>query len=165
MLSWFQFFLFLHILGAVIAFGPTFVFPLIGPMGGAEPAHGNFALRVTEKIEDRLVIPVALTMPVTGALMIIVGGISLMHFWLLAGIALYVVAMVIAIGLQRPLVMRMIHFTSQPPPALAAAGPGAAPAGPPPEFLAMVKRSQQGGIALSVLFLLIMALMILRPGS
>ena len=45
--------LFLHVLGAIIAFGPTFAFPIIGAMGGAEPQHANFATRVTARISER----------------------------------------------------------------------------------------------------------------
>ena len=37
--------LFLHIGGAIVAFGPTFAFPILGPMAGKEPQHANFALR------------------------------------------------------------------------------------------------------------------------
>ena len=46
-------FLLLHIGGAIVAFGPTFAFPLIGSMGAAEPQHANFALRINERISSR----------------------------------------------------------------------------------------------------------------
>ena len=42
----FPWLLFLHVLGAIVAFGPTFAFSFIGAMGGAEPQHANFATRV-----------------------------------------------------------------------------------------------------------------------
>lgn len=167
MLSWFQFFLFLHITGAIIAFGPNFVFPLLGAMSGKEPMHGNFGLRVTAAIEDRIVIPVALTMPVTGVLMIVTGSIALTHFWLLAGIVMYVIAMTFAVVVQRGWVHQMIHMTEHmpaPAPAMAA-GPGAAPAGPPPEFLALRNKVQMGGMLLTVLLIAILVMMIFRPGS
>ena len=38
-------FLFLHVGAAIIAFGPTFAFPVIGGMAAKEPMHGNFAIR------------------------------------------------------------------------------------------------------------------------
>ena len=53
-------FLVLHVGGAIFAFGPTLTFPLIGSMGGKEPMHTNFSLRVSELIAKRLVIPLAL---------------------------------------------------------------------------------------------------------
>lgn len=39
-------FLFLHVGGAILGFGPTYTFPFIGAMAGKEPQHVNFALRV-----------------------------------------------------------------------------------------------------------------------
>ena len=50
----FPYLLFLHVLGAVVAFGPTFAFRFIGGMGGKEPQHSNFATRVSETIAMRL---------------------------------------------------------------------------------------------------------------
>src|SRR4051794_31075100 len=62
----FVLFLLLHIGGAIIAFGPTFTFPIIGGMGGKEPMHANFALRLTERLERGLVLPLAMVQIVTG---------------------------------------------------------------------------------------------------
>src|SRR5437016_1599044 len=73
----FSLFLFLHVISAIIAFGPTFTFALIGAAGAKEPQHGNFGLRLAETITDRVVIPVALTMPVTGVLLIWFGHFNL----------------------------------------------------------------------------------------
>ena len=53
-------FLFLHILGAIVAFGPTFTFPIIGAMGGREPMHANFATRISYRISERVVLPLAI---------------------------------------------------------------------------------------------------------
>ena len=55
----FPWLLWLHIFGAIVAFGPTFAFPLIGGMGGNEPMHANFARRITGKIEGGITIPLA----------------------------------------------------------------------------------------------------------
>ena len=46
-MSLFTIVLFLHVLGAILAFGPTFAYSISGAMGGAEPQHANFAMRVT----------------------------------------------------------------------------------------------------------------------
>ena len=46
----FPWFLFAHVLGAIIAFGPTFSVPIIGRMGAQERAHGNFAMRVSRAL-------------------------------------------------------------------------------------------------------------------
>ena len=160
-------FLFLHVGAAIIAFGPTFVFPLIGSMSGKEPMHGNFGLRLSEMMEDRLVIPFALSMPVTGLLMVWFAHFDLTNrafYWIDIAIVLYIIAMVIAIGLQRPNVQRLVAMTSRPPAtAPASPGPGAAPAGPPPEFLAGVAASRRNGMILTVLLVAIVFLMVVKP--
>jgi len=65
-MNWFLLWLLLHIAAAIIAFGPTFVFPLIGAAVAKAPQHTPFALAIDAAIEDKLVIPVALTMPISG---------------------------------------------------------------------------------------------------
>ena len=149
-------FLFLHILGAIVAFGPTFAFPIIGAMGGREPMHANFATRVSAAISDRLVIPLALFQAVTGAGIIITRHWDLLNtHWLLVAIALYVIALSLALFRIRPASHAIIAMTSAPPP------PGAA--GPPPQLTAMIKRVQQTGAINGVLIVVIVSLMVLKP--
>ena len=159
-MPWFQLFLFLHILTAIVAFGPTFAFPLIGRMGAAEPQHGNFSTRVSEAIERRITIPAALTMPVTGVAMIITAGIDWQQLWLIVAVAIYALAVTFAVTVQTRWIERVIHLTSAAP---MPAGPGAQLAGPPPELGAAVKRVQQGGMFLTAAIVVIVALMVIRP--
>ena len=37
--------LFLHVMGAILAFGPTFAYSIMGAMAGREPQHANFSAR------------------------------------------------------------------------------------------------------------------------
>lgn len=158
-LGWlFPYLLFLHVLGAVVAFGPTFAFPFIGAMGGEEPQHGNFATRVSEMISHRLVYPIGITLPITGAAMIPVRGINPLDrpsWWLALAIVLYVIAYGYSYFFQSKLVERVIHITSAPPP------PGAS--GPAPELPPLVARIQRGGMALTVLLVSIIFLMVVKP--
>ena len=150
--------LFLHVLGAIVAFGPSFAFPIIGAMGGAEPMHGNFATRVSKSISARLVYPIGITLPITGALLILVSGRDLSardNWWLGIAIVLYVIAYGYSFFYQRKTVERIIELTSAPPP------PGAS--GPPPELPPLVKRVQRGGMLLTVLLLAIIFLMVVKP--
>jgi uncharacterized membrane protein len=158
--------LFLHVLGAIAAFGPSFVFPILGAGGAREPQHGGFALKMSEAVERRLVIPIGLTMPVTGALMIWYLGFDLfVAHWLALAIVVYAVAMGYAIFVQLPVVERLVALTSHAPAAAPAGAPasGAPAGGPPPEFLALVRRSQQGGMLLTALLLVIIFLMVVKP--
>ncbi len=153
----FPWILLLHVLGAIVAFGPTFAFPLIGAMGGAEPMHGNFALRVGKTISSGIVVPLALFQGVTGfALLGIAQRNPFAEPWLLISIILYGIAIYVSLGRQTPLLKRMIEMTSTPPP------PGAT-GGPPPAFLAAVKQSQLNGQILLVLTVSIIFLMVMKP--
>ncbi|HSL33760.1 MAG TPA: DUF2269 family protein [Candidatus Limnocylindrales bacterium] len=158
-LAWlFPYLLFLHVLGAIVAFGPTFAFPFIGAMGGGEPQHANFATRVSHTLAHRLVYPIGITLPITGLLMMLVRGIDpsqRVYWWLGLAIVLYVIAYGYSFFVQRGLIHRVIEMTSSPPP------PGAS--GPPPELMALGKRIGQGGMVMSVLLLSIIFLMVVKP--
>jgi uncharacterized membrane protein len=154
----FPWLLFLHVLGAIIAFGPTFAFPIIGAMGGKEPQHANFATRASHVVGQRLVEPLAISMAITGVGMILVTGRNLAdraNWWLGIAIVIYVIALSFSLLVQNRNVARIIGLTSAPPP------PGAS--GPPPELPPLVKRVQQGGMFLTVAIVVIVFLMVVKP--
>jgi len=143
--------LFVHVLTAIVAFGPTFAFPIIGGMGGKEPQHANFATRVSEAISHRMALPLALTMPVSGVLLIWAARIDLLAArWLLVAIALYVCMISFVILVQNPAVARVVELSGRTPPPL-------------PELGATVKKVQQGGMLLTVLVVAIVLLMVAKP--
>jgi hypothetical protein len=155
-----QLFLFLHIGGAIIAFGPTFALPLVGAMSGKEPQHANFAARATGLISQRRIIPFALSMAVTGGLLIWATGRDLTspsNYWLDVAIVIYVLAIGYALLVQAPAGRKLVELTSRPP------EPGAG--GPPPEIMATAKRLRQGGFALMGAITIIVALMVFKPGA
>lgn len=157
-------FLFLHIGAAIIAFGPTFAFPLIGAMAGKEPAHGNFAVRVSGMLIDRMVIPFALTMPVSGLFLIYFAHVNLADrtgWWLDIAIVLYVAALWLAIFVQRPVVRHMIELTSKAPPPPAPGAPP--PSGPPPAIREASAKIKRNGTVLGLLIVLIVLLMVSKP--
>ncbi len=154
----FPYLLFLHVLGAITAFGPTFAFRFIGSMGGKEPQHGNFATRVSETIAMRLVYPIGITLPITGLAMILVLGLDLTSraFWYLdLAIVIYVILYGYSFFVQRKVVEEIISMTSAPPP------PGAS--GPPPRLMELVKRTQQAGMGLGIGLIAIVFLMVVKP--
>jgi hypothetical protein len=148
--------LFLHVLGAILAFGPTFAFSIIGAMGGAEPQHANFATRVSARITERLVEPLAIFQGVTGVLLILLTGRDLFaNRWLLVAIVLYLIAIGYSLLVQRRDVRRIIELTSAPPP------PDAT--GPPPGLPEVVARVQRAGAVLGILVVVIVFLMVVKP--
>jgi uncharacterized membrane protein len=153
---WLAIFLFLHVMGAIVAFGPVFSFPIIGRMGGAEPQHANFATRVSDTISKERVLPLAIFQGITGVALILITGINLFATpWLLIGITLYLIAVGYNVLFGIPTVKKVIAMTSAPPP------PGAS--GPPPELQAAIRRIQLGGMFSGLLVLIIVALMVTKP--
>jgi hypothetical protein len=75
-----------------------------------------------------------------------------------------------AVFVQRRTVERLIELTSAPPPTGAggpptgAGGPPTGAGGPPPELLAVIRRVQRGGMFLGVGIVLIVFLMVVKPG-
>ncbi len=154
-------FLFLHVMGAIAVFGPTFAFPIIASHAQKSPQNGHFAAVVSEFIERRLVIPGAVVQGITGIGLILVIGIDLTspsYRWLIAGIFMYAIAVTFAIAVQAPAAERMVHLTAGGPP------PAGAPSGPPPEIAATGRKLARGGQFLSVLIVLIVLLMVTKPG-
>ena len=154
-------FLFLHIGGAIAAFGPTMAFGFIGPMAGNEPMHGNFALRLIAHITERLVEP--------GAVFVFLMGIGLIWsrgwnpfntLWLAIAIILFLITLGVSVFIQLPTVKRMIALTSAPPPPPTE---GQGPPGPPPGFVELQRRSALGGQFLALMLFSILFLMVFKP--
>ncbi len=153
--------LFLHVAGAVVAFGPSFAFLFLGPMAASEPAHRNFALRFQHRVATRLMLPLAVFQGVTGLLIVWrVGFALLQRNWLILAIVLYIVALAIAFGVLLPALRKLIPATGAAQPAPSAEG---APAGPPPHILATIRRARLGGMTNAVLILVIVFLMVTKP--
>jgi uncharacterized membrane protein len=169
--------LYLHILGAVVAFGPGFALAIFGAAAGREPQHANFTLRASSVIARRLIVPLAILQGITGLGLVLTEGTEILtRAWLLLAILLYAMALFIAIGLNLPNLKRLIEMTTPPPsaPPTGSPPPGGPPAGgppaggppaggPPPELLMRVARSRQYGMAMSGLVVVIVFLMVVKP--
>ena len=154
-MTWVPWLLYAHILGAIMAFGPTFAFPFFGAAAGREPQHGNFMARASYVVATRLVVPLAILQGVTGVGLILAESLDLFNTrWLLVGILLYAIALYIAIVINLPNARRVIELSSTPPP------PGS---GPPPELPQRAAAGRRNGIILAVLIVLIVGLMVLKP--
>ena len=154
---WVAIFLFLHVFGAIAAFGPTFsVYPIAAALARQEPQHLNFVARLNGAIFQTRAMPLAILQGITGlALMWLTGLNPFSQLWLGLGIVLYLIALAYALGVQAPTGRRIAELTATPPP------PG--PSGPPPELLAAAKRSKQGSRFLQILLVLIVILMVTKP--
>ena len=149
----FQLMLFLHIVGAIIAFGFGFAVPVIGKMAAAEPQHANWFLRAGKRVGDTILFPASISMAITGAGLIYFGSRTPKEMWLSIAMGIYVIAILVVLFVQRPTMARLIALTSTPP----------GPTGPDPMVPVLLKRSRMVGLGLSLAVLVIVFLMVYKP--
>lgn len=155
-MNWFLSWLFLHIAAAIIAFGTIFVFPLLERTMMQRPAGLGFAVLLAEKMERGLIIPVALTMLVSGTGLIFAAHLDFFrNIWLLVAILLYLTTLSIAVFIQVPTTAKLVHLTEE----------GVPPGPPPPEIQALLQRNKTFGMVLTALLMIIILLMVVKPGG
>src|SRR2546421_5030710 len=170
MWSWFTFWLLLHVLTAIVVFGPTFAFPFISSFARKDPRHALTVSEILHGIEGRIVIPGAVAMPFFGLALIYTAHIDLWKSkWLLISIPLYMVAFFFSAFVQQRNATRMVDLLKSmpsppPPPGPGGPAPVAGGQGPPPEVAALAKKLSMGGVLLTVLLVAIIVLMVWRPG-
>ena len=112
----------LHVMAAIVVFGPTFVFPLIQMTAEkASPRHLPFAWEIIRKIDHGLVTPGVLLVLGTGIYQWIDGGWDLgRDQWLSIGFGLLVVLYVLSFFTFHPAERKAIAASEE---MVAAAGP------------------------------------------
>jgi uncharacterized membrane protein len=149
----FQLWMFLHILGAIAAFGYGFYAPIFGMASAREPQHSHWFTKAARRVTNVIILPFAILMFITGAMLVQTGGVEWSARWLSVSMLLYFIALGLVFFVQRPAVNKMIALTEGPP----------GPDGPPAELKSAVRRMQLTGVALLVLSLTILALMVWKP--
>lgn len=161
MWSWHTFWMILHIMGAVVAFGPMYSQPLIGLLGRRNPQHAVLAAEISEAIASRVTFPAAITLAFTGWGLIVSEDIGFFdNAWLWVSVLLYAIALVFGFTVQRANASRMLG--------LLRSGPGVPPAGqqrPPSEMAALARRLNLGVVFLTLIVTAIFVLMIWQPGG
>lgn len=152
MWSWYAFWLILHILAVVIAFGPTLAYGLIVTLGQKHPEHSAFATRVILSIDRRMTIPLAIAVPIFGAALILTANFDLFKSeWLLIAITLYAITFFYDLLIQMPATARMLRAQE--------GGQSGV------DLQAMGKKLQMGGTFMGIMFVTILVLMVWKPGS
>lgn len=155
-MSYITLLLLLHIGGAIVGFGPIFSFAVMGPLSGR--LGGPQALGIMKamvKIQRGIVIPMAILQGITGVWLVFAEGLNQNFWsqeWLWISILLYLIALVLAIFLMRPALVRMVGLAEE----------GKAPT---PEFAALVRRSQTLGPVMTLSIVTIIILMVVKPGA
>lgn len=157
--TWFAVLLITHVVGAIVGLGPTFAFPIMGPMAEKTgPRGGILLLEAIEKIERGIVLPVLLTVQLgTGIGLIFNRGLNNDFFgpqnaWLTAALGIYIAANFLVIAFDLPAMGRAIQLAHD-----GKAGT--------PEFLKEVSVPKRLGPVLAIMGLSIIVLMVWKPGS
>jgi len=140
----------LHVLAAVVAVGSNVTYGIWIASGSRDPAVLPFALRGVKTIDDRLANPAYGLLLLTGALMVIVGGIRASTSWLVMSFGLYVAVVLVGLLGSTPTLKKQIQL-------LASDGPSAA------AYTAASKRGITLGIVLGVLTVVIIVFMVTKP--
>jgi hypothetical protein len=161
-MSWRTFVLFLHIIAAIAAFGPSMAYGLIATLGQKEPLHAHFALRTILRIENRLATPMAIVVPILGVILIFLGDwVFLESEWLIIASAMYAFAFFFGVFWVDRWLGKMIKLSE----GLAGTPQTGEHVGPGPEFLSLTRKVQVGGPLLGVLLVVMVLLMVWKPGG
>lgn len=156
-MGWFELLLLIHIMGAIIGFGPTYAFSILGPLSGKlEGPQALGPLKGIVAIEHKLVIPVATVIqPLTGVLLIFESGRNenfFSHEWLWIALLIYITLYYTAVFVQTPLIEKVIEL-------------GESGQAGSEEFMSTVKKTQKLGPLIGIGLTIIVFLMITKPGS
>jgi uncharacterized membrane protein len=156
--TWIQVFLLLHVLGAITAVGPTLSYALwarLGERGSA--AERSFALRGISWVDNHLATPAFMAQAVTGIVLILLLEIDFFQTaWLILGVSIYVVLIVFAVAAYAPVVKRQVALAEQ-----LASEPGNEAVGR--EYAEVAAKGRTFGIVATVLVLIIVYLMVVKP--
>ena len=159
--------LLVHIMAAIVGFGTVILNGMYGAQAKARPGPGGVAIGEANLTVSAVAEYFIYSMPITGiALVAMSDAWTFSQLWVWLSIVLYAIGIGISHGNQMPAAKKMNALAKE----LAAAGPppaGAAPAGPPPqavEMEALGKRLATGDVALNLILVVIVVLMIWKPG-
>ena len=143
---------FVHILLAITAVGFNASYAIWTQRAARSPEHLDFALRGVKFLDDRVANPAYGLLLLTGLTMVFVGHLSLTTFWIGAALVLWLAAILLGVLLYTPALRRQIQ-------ALESHGPESA------EYRSTSSRSTVSGITTSVVVLVILVMMVFKPGS
>ncbi len=101
---WIKVFLFLHVMGAIAALGPTLTYGLwVSLAERADAKTRAFTLNSISWLDGHLPTPAYIAQAITGVFLIGLEGWSFFHTgWLVVGVAIYIVLTVTAIAVYGP---------------------------------------------------------------
>ena len=147
---WYLLLKLVHVIAAIVAVGANVTYGIWILAASREGTSLPFVLRIIKRIDDRLANPAYGLLLVTGAAMVVVGGVSLASSWLVVAFALYVALVFVGLLGYTPTLKAQILLLER-------GGPKS------PEYLREARRGQRLGAITGVIVVLILILMVLKP--
>lgn len=146
----------LHILAAIIGFGGMFIAGFYGNESRSLPGREGLAVaQTTLKVTGQIPTVAVVAVPILGILLILMSedAIKFSALWITLSFLLYIVLMGLATGIQVPTIRKMV--------AMRAGADGASSM----QVQAMGKKVATVGAIVNVLWVLILILMVFKPGQ
>jgi uncharacterized membrane protein len=141
----------LHIFLAIVAVGFNISYSIWLIRASREPQHTGYALRGIKFLDDRVANPAYIGLALVGVILVLMRW-SFADLWILIGIGLYLLMAVVALALYSPTLSRQIAVYE-------ASGPDSR------EFVALSARGRVLGMALGAIVLVILLVMVVKPGT
>lgn len=150
--------LFLHVLGAITALGPTLTYGMwIALAERQAPATRAFVLGAISWVDGHLATPSYVAQAVTGVTLILIGEIDFLGTpWLVVSVGIYAAIVIVAMAAYAPTFRRQTEAARR-----VAEAPDDEDAAV--TYAALARRSFGFGVATTVLTLVIVGLMVIKP--
>ncbi len=142
---------YLHILLAIVAVGFNASYAIWITRASRQPDHLGYVLRGIKFLDDRIANPGYALLLVTGLTLVAVGHWPLTTFWISTALVLWFVTLILGLGFYTPALRQQIS-------ALETNGPESA------AYRQWARRSTILGIVVAIPVLLIVFLMVVKPG-
>jgi uncharacterized membrane protein len=142
---------YVHVVSAIVAVGFNLSYGVWLLITARTPEHRLHVLRGIKLLDDRIANPAYILLLITGLGMVGIGGLSLTMVWIAASLGLYVALAVVGIAVFGPALRRQIAV-------LEVGAPDTA------EYAEAARRTTLSGAILVVIALVIVFLMVTKPG-
>ncbi len=139
----------IHVLAAITAVGANLTYTYWLRYAGLDRDRLLWTMRGIRRLDNFIATPAYVVLAITGVLMVLTGAFSFTQGWIIAGIALYVLVVILGIALYAPALKRQIAEAEADPTS--------------PAYAEAARRSNIYGIITIGTVLLIVVLMVTKP--
>ncbi|HEX5147440.1 MAG TPA: DUF2269 family protein [Candidatus Limnocylindrales bacterium] len=139
----------IHVASAIIAVGANVTYAVWMSRAHRDRAHLVFVIETIRALDRRVALPAYVVVVVTGVVMVARGAYSFTTGWIVAAIALYLVAMIVGIVAFGPTVRRQLEEARRNPAS--------------PEYAELARRNDRLTIVTLAVVAVIVVLMVTKP--